>query len=467
LSAWKTKDFADKNNLLTEINICAEELQKYRLKAATEKILMQSQPENTELKLKYMDSLFNLSTYSDLLTYSKSNKNLKSFANYRLLRAKSFYELNQYENSISELTDDLENASSAQKSEIYYWLGKSCYANKDYDAAKVYFEKAQNEKESLGWIQAALPRLIQSVEQKNKKFKLSARFRFGYDNNILKENIKKKDSMRLFDLMLDYDYSKSATSSTTFGIDGSYQGYGQNNIYQTSLFLPRFSHSSDLTDSLNLQGTLAMGKLLTDNKADQNFLLAVTELNYRFTSDFELKNSISYFSNLNNNPVKQYLLSSIAELDIANDSLWFGFSIKKSEAPQPVIDANTYVIPTVTESSLSARYQQTILVGGYLKNFSDNYSLKLQYNLTHTQYENIDLTSFDATKAEGSGQRADLNQSAKASLFYKPSVQWRYEIQIQVSENKSKGFQGFYSTDKPSNSYDQNQILTGVTYRWP
>lgn len=97
----------------------------------------------------------------------------------------------------------------------------------------------------------------------------------------------------------------------------------------------------------------------------------------------------------------------------------------------------------------------------------DSYSVQIQYSMTQTKYVGLDLSLYDPTQVEGVGQREDIYQSSKLTLKYRYSQSLLFDLSGALTQNLSKGFQGFYFSEKPSNSYDQGQVLLGLTYRWP
>ena len=182
---------------------------------------------------------------------------------------------------------------------------------------------------------------------------------------------------------------------------------------------------------------------------------------------FDMQTSVSYFANLNNNPVKQVALSSVLNVTWGDDLMWAGPVYKKSDSPEPLFDVVSYTIPTVVESSLTTRYTTYGLLFGYSKFLTEKSSLQLQLAANQTQYASIDLFGFNSTQVEGSGSRIDVNQTEKITYKFRYSEQIRFEASASAIQNTSKGFQGFYSATKPTNAYDQNQLTLGLTYRWP
>ncbi len=467
VSIYKSKKFTDEKKILQKINQCSDKVQNYQIKASSEKILLKLDPKNTELQTKYLESLFYLSKYNEALSLSAEYKKENDNVDFWILRARSMYELKQHDLAIEELASLLKKPKVSRKSEVYYWLGQLHSSSEDYDLALEDFKNAKKQKIKPKWMNKALVDLIAGLEKKNNRFHATAKLRMGYDNNILRDSIKIADATQLLDLTFDYDFIKKTKKTLGLGFDVNYQGYSRNSSYQSLSVSPRFNSNIWLTDNWGLDYLFSFGKVLTNNKSDQNYLFTLAQLNYQINSDFELQTSVGYFANLNNNPVKQVSASVLLNISFDRDYAWIGPSYKKSDAPEAVIDAISYTAPTIVDSSITTKYVQYGILGGYLKSFSDKTSVQLQYSATQTVYNQIDTSIYNQAQVEGSGARTDLNQSIKMALKYKYSDMLRYELSGAAITNISKGFQGFYSADKPSNNYDQSQILLGVTARWP
>lgn len=467
VSIWQSKSFSDQKKLLNSIKDCSEKVRNYNLKAKSELLLTKLDPTNVKLHLDYVTSLFYLSKFKSVLKYTASHPELKNNFDYWMLRARAHYELGQTEKAIEDLNGELNRGQVTKRAEIFYWLGQFNFAEQDYDQAIEFYMKSDAEAEKPEWLKQSIKDLIAAAIEKNKKWRGFFRFRYGTDSNILRESDPNSDYTQFVDLSIDYDYLKKTKRSLNFGVDYNYQGYDNNSDQQTTSFSPRLGQSFLISESWSFDYLLSLGKVLTNNRADQNYLVAFSQLNYRMNSDCELQTALSYFANLNNNPIRQFAVSSILNIGLGSDFFWIGPVYKQSTSPEPIIDTTTYGYPVVTDFSLTTRYQQQGLLLGYLWGLSDAYSVQLQYSMNQTQYADIDLSLYSPANVEGSGQRTDLYQSSKVSLKYRYSNSLRFEVSAGLTQNQSSGFQGFYSSEKPSNSYDQSQVLVGLTYRWP
>lgn len=467
VSVWKSKSFSDSKKLLLLIKDCSEKSQNYALKAKSELLLSKLDPLNEKHQLDYVISLFYLAKFKNVISYTEAHPKLKKYFDYSMLRARAHFELGKTEQAIEDLKYELTRPEVTRRAEIYYWLGQFYFSEQDYDVAIEFYNKAQAEPEKPQWLASSVKDLIASATEKNQKWRGFLRLRYGTDSNILREYDSKTDFSQSIDMSIDYDYLKKIKKSLNFGFDYSYQGYDNNSSEQTSSFSPRLGQSFLLTEDWALDYMLSVGKVLTNNKADQNYFLAFSQATYKFNSEFELQTAISLFANLNNNPIRQIALSSILNIYLGSDFMWIGPVYKQSQSPEPLIDSVTYGYPVVTDYSLTTRYTQQGVLFGYLKSLSDSYSVQFQYSANQTQYADIDLSGFNAANIQGAGSRVDIYQTSKISLKYRYSNSLRFEVSAATTQNKSDGFQGFYLTDKLSNSYDQSQVLVGATYRWP
>ncbi len=467
VSVWKSKNFSDQKKLLFSIRDCSEKVQNYNLKAKSELLLTKLDPTNEKLQLDYVASLFFLSKFKNVLSFTESRPQLKNNFDYWMLRARAHFELGQTEKAIEDLSGELNRGQNIKKAEIYYWLGQFHFAEQDYDQAIAFYMKSDAEAEKPEWLMRSIKDLITTANEKNRKWRGYFRFRYGTDSNILRGSDPKSDYTQFLDISIDYDYLKRLKRSLNFGFDYNYQGYDNNTNEQTASFAPRLGQSFLISENWSIDYLLSVGKVLTNNRDDQNYLVAFSQLNYKTNSDFELQTAVSYFANLNNNPIQQLALSSILNFGLGSDFFWVGPVFKQSSSPEPLIDALTYGYPVVTEYSLSSRYQQQGLLLGYIWGLSDAYSVQFQYSMNQTRYTELDLSIYNTANTEGSGQRVDIYQTSKASLKYRYSNSLRFEISAGFTQNRSSGFQGFYLSDRPVNSYDQSQALLGLTYRWP
>lgn len=467
VSVWKSKSYGDQKKLLLIIEDCSEKAQNYNLKARAQLLLTKLDPANEKKHLDYIASLFFLSKFKSVLSYTESRPQLKKYFDYWMLRARAHYELGETEKAIEDLQSELNRGQSTKRAEIFYWLGQFYFAEQDYDQAITFYMNSDSEAKKPDWLKRSIKDLISTANEKNRKWRGYFRFRYGTDSNILRERIAQSDMTQFLDLSIDYDYLKKTKRSLNFGFDYNYQGYDNNSDQQTASFSPRLGQSFLISENWSFDYLLSLGKVLTNNRADQNYLVAFSQLNYKMNSDFELQTALSYFANLNNNPIRQFAVSSILNIGLGSDYLWIGPVFKQSSSPEPLIDTLTYGYPVVTDFSLTTRYHQQGLLLGYLWGLSDAYSVQLQYSMNQTRYVDIDLSLYSAANIDGSGQRTDIYQSSKASLKYRYSNSLRFEVSAGLTQNQSSGFQGFYLSDKPSNSYDQSQVLVGLTYRWP
>lgn len=467
VSVWKAKSHRDSQKLLMMIKDCSLKVKNYALKAKSELLLSKLNPSDERLQLDYLTSLFFLSKFKRVLSYSESQVSLKKHFDYWMLRARSHFELGQTEQAIEDLQNQLKRGEVARRAEIYYWLGQFYSQEQDYELAISYYNKARSEPEKPQWLSSAINDLITSTEEKNKKWRGLVRLRYGTDTNILRSDQPINDFTQMLDISIDYDYFKKIKRTLNFGFDYSYQGYNTNSTEQTASFAPRLGQSYLINEAWSFDYMLSAGKILTNNRSDQNYFVAFSQLNYKIESDFEIQTAFSFFENLNNNPIQQVAISSILSVGMGSDFLWIGPVLKVSRSPEPIIDNVTYGYPVVTDYSLTTRYHQVGLLSGYLLNLNESYSIQIQNSMNRTQYAEIDLSDYNKSNIEGDGPRVDLFQSTKLAIKYRYSNDLRFELSVSNTHNESVGFQGFYLTDVSSNSYDQTQVLLGATYRWP
>ena len=106
-AAYRSKLGPDRKKILLNLSFCAEQTQNYKLKEASELALLKIDPSDVVTQLKYLDSLFYLSKYQNVLNYSKKNKALRSYFDFWILRARALYELNKCDQAIRELNNFL------------------------------------------------------------------------------------------------------------------------------------------------------------------------------------------------------------------------------------------------------------------------------------------------------------------------------------------------------------------------
>ncbi len=465
--SWKSKIGADRKKILLNINFCAEQTQNYPLKEQSEKLLLKLDPNDVAIQIKYLESLFYLSKYKNVLTYSKENKILISFFDYWILRARSFYELNQCDKAISELNLLLSNPKFTRKSEIHYWLGQCHAANENYSDAIESYGRAKIESARPKWLDKSIDEIIPKLIQRNRRLKLLLRLQNMYDTNILRENSKIADSLQLVDLYIDYYLLQKRKKSLNVGLDVNYQDYSNNHNYQTASLATRVGQSITLNDDHRFEYSISTGKILTNGRSDQNYAFASAQWYYQLGKTVELQPTFGYFENLNNSPVKQFSASILFNVYLEQDFFWIGPFYKRSDSPAPEINSTSFAYPVVTKHSVTTRFSQFGLITGFVKSLSENFSLQMQYSVNQTEYASIDLTPFDPTKIAGTFARLDTYQTLKATLNYRYSNEFRFNLSGGASKNETKGFQGFYSISPPNSAYEQLQITLGTTIKWP
>ncbi len=466
LAADRSKLKLDRKKILLNLSFCAEQTQNYSLKKLSELSLLKIDPTDVITQLKYLDSLFYLSKYSSVLTYSNKNKSLRNYFDFWIIRARALLELNKCDQAIRELDSFLKTAKLTRKAEVYYWLGQCHSLNEDYDQARDSYKLALAEKYSPPWLKKSIDELMPQLKEKNRRFSAKIRLQYGYDSNILRENLKIRDSTQLVDLNLDYVLLKKKKNVMSFGVDLNFQDYSNNHKYQTATSAPRMSQNLILTEKFKFEYSLSAGKILTNGKADQNFMFVSTLAFYRLTNSLQLQPSINYFQNLNNNPVKQLSILLLLNYYSGNDVFWIGPFLKRSDSPAPTIDSTSFSLPVLTASSLTTRYSQYGIITGYVKSLTENSSLQMQYSINKTQFASIDTSQYNQNQVAGKTERRDTNQNLKGTFNFSLSRGLQLHLAASVIHNSSQGFQGFFSTTAPTNSYEASQVLTGVTYKF-
>lgn len=467
VSAFK-KSGTDKKKLLLSINHCAEKTLNYPLKKNSESKLLQIEPHNQDIQLRYLDSLFYLSHYNELISFSKKNNKLMAYDEYWLLVGRSFYEINQNEKSIEVLMSYLSQKKTIKKQdEAYYWLAKNHLQLENYSLAKNFAIKLSEQNIASEWLRNQSRSLLDLIEAKDKRFFYLTRIQTGYDSNILKTNSKKADLVTFFDTYLDYQLINKKNNSLTLGLDINIQIFSKYNSDQISSYFPRISQKLVPSKRLSIEYLAGLGKSQINFKKDQDFFYFSNQYYIFITNDIELQPSISYFQNINNNPVKEYNLSLFMNFYLKNSFFWLGPYTKESSSPEPIIDSTNFVYPVVINYSLITRYNQVGLLLGYQHHLNDKLSILGQFSIYERRFSPINLTPYNATQVSDFNARLDTNHSLKMSINYRYSSPIKYFLTTSYVKNYSKGFQGFNSPATPTNNYDQMQFLLGLSYYGP
>ncbi len=458
---------SDKKRTLLAINVCAEKTLNYTLKETTELKLLKLEPKNPEVQLRYLDSLFYLSKYKDIISYSRKSKNLVTKDDYWVLLGRSLYEMNENERSILAFSAYLKISTIKKKDEAFYWLIKNHIQLEEFNMAQEYLDKLSVLPEIAPWIKERIQGLQDYITVKNKRFSFSAKLQAGTDNNILRLPEKISDTTVISALYFDYKLLNKSKNTLTVGLDLDYQGYSKNSDYQSMSYAPRIGQAFDMFAKVKGEYLISGGKSQTNFKADQDYLFISAFFYVPASDTFELQPSLTYFENLNNTPTQQYNVSLTANVYFERSFFWFGPFYRISSAPEPEIDATSFSVPVVVKYSLTSRYTQTGALTGYQMSLGESWSLLGQYSITQSKYKPIDLSGFDSTQVDNFEDRADITQSVKLTLGYRQSSQFRYSLAAGISSMTSKGFQGFNTPDVPVNAYTQQQVLLGVTYKSP
>jgi hypothetical protein len=457
---------SDKKRTLLSLNKCAEKNLDYTLKVTTEKKIIQLDPKDLNVQMRYLDSLFYLSNYKELIKFSKKRKSLYSYDDYWMLLGRSFYEMNENEKSISVFETYLRTKVPQKKDEAYYWLIKNYLQLEEYSDARKYLAMLVKKKNLMPWLKDSIAGLQEYIETRDKRFSWTAKFQAGTDNNILREHDRISDITTLVDMYFDYNLINKTKNTLTLGLDINYQGYAQFSINQFMSVAPRIGQTFDITSQVKGDYLVSVGKSQTNFKEDQNYYFLSNSYYVPLSQNIELQPSVTYFENLNNNPIKQINISLLANFYLERGTLWIGPYYTESTSPQAEIDATSSTFPFVTKYSLTTRYSKSGIFTGYQMSIGDNWSLLSQYSMAQTKYKSIDLSSFNSIQVDNKNDRVDLNQSFKISLGYRQNTQWRYNFTVGYSMNNSKGFVGFNTTGVvPDNNYNQTQALVGITYR--
>ena len=456
---------SDKKRTLLSINKCAEKNLDYNLKVSTEKKIIQLDPKDLNVQMRYLDSLFYLSNYKELIKFSKKRKSLYSYDDYWMLLGRSFYEMNENEKSISVFETYLRKKVTTKKDEAYYWLIKNYLQLEEYSSARAYLAKLVKTKNLMPWLKDSIAGLQEYIETRDKRFSWMAKLQSGVDNNILREHDKISDATTLVDMYFDYNLINKTKNTLTLGLDINYQGYAQYSSNQFISVAPRIGQSFDIIAQIKGEYLVSFGKSQTNFREDQNYYFLSNSYYVPISQNVELQPSLSYFENLNNNPIKQINISLLGNFYLENGTFWIGPFYTQSTSPQAEVDTTSSTFPIVTNYSLTTRYSKSGLLTGYQMSIGDKWSLLTQHSMAQTKYKSIDLSSFNSIQVDSKDDRIDFNQSLKISLGYRQNSQWRYDFTVGYSMNNSKGFAGFNSEVVPDNNYNQTQALFGITYK--
>lgn len=457
----------DKKKILLNINRCAEIVLNYTLKENSEQKLLQLNPEDHGMQLRYLDSLFYLSKYQSLIAFSQKQKDLHPYDDYWMLLGRSLYEINENEKSIAAFEAYLKRKATKKSDEAYYWLIKNYIQIEEYGKARVYLTKLAQLKDLAPWLVDKITGLQDFIDIKDRRFSFSAKVQGGTDDNILRTYDKISDTTTLTDLNFDYKLINKANNSLTLGLDINYQGYARYTDYQTISVAPRLGQSIVLFNKIRTEYLISVGKIQTNFKADQNYFFIANYYYIPLSQAIELQPVITYFEYLNINPIKQYNVSFLINFYLAKSFFWIGPYYAQSNSPEAVIDATTYIVPVVTKYSLTTRYNKAGLILGYQISLTDSWSLLAQYSMGQLKYAEIDLSSYNTTKVNDFEGRIDSIQNLKLTAAYRYSAEIRYNLSLGYISNNSKGFAGFNTPLVPNNNYNQMQGLLGITYKMP
>ncbi|MBC7421767.1 MAG: hypothetical protein H7328_13650 [Bdellovibrio sp.] len=471
ISTFKTQPRSKQKEILLSISLCAEETSDLVLKKKAEQALLKIEPNNVVLQLRYLETLFYLSSYREILNFAKKKKEMRSTPDFWLSIGRTYFELSSYERSLNALNKYL-NLTDTNKSEAYYWIAKNYMEQEEYSKAIDHFNMALSPQFAVrSWVKQNATELIEVAKNKNKSYKARLKLSYGYDTNIARDNEKSNDSLSSIDIYQDYYLVRKKKLQLNLGFDLSYQGYAINKDYKNSSANLRIDYFQVLKDDLSHGFSISGGKIQSNFKADQNYTFSSYFLTYGVSKSIELQPSIVYFANLNNTPIQQmsYSLSTYYYLDA--DYMWVTPFYRKSFSPDPVF-AVSGTNPYIAEFSTTGNYGQTGLILGYQKTLSDVIGATFQYSYAVTQFDQYSLSAYPAASVKDAEARKDIQQSLKVALQYRqtPTVRWTFSTSSIF--NTSKGFQGFASTTPGSApdanaNYDQNLTSLGVTLDWP
>lgn len=185
--------------ILLNISLCAEQLSDFALKKQAEQLLVKQFPDNVNYQLKYIDTLFYLSSYKDIIQFAKNKKTIQKSSEFWLALGRTYFELNQYEKSANAFQKYLRVAKT-NKSEAYYWIGKNEVELEEYSSAIDYFNKALEEKDVKPWVKTNALGLLEALKEKNKRYHGRLKLSYGYDTNILRDVSKLSDQSTTIDM---------------------------------------------------------------------------------------------------------------------------------------------------------------------------------------------------------------------------------------------------------------------------
>ncbi len=470
-SSLKAHGIEKQKEILLSLSFCAEETLDLNLKKEAEQLLLRIDPHNVGLQIKYLETLFYLSSYNEAIKFSIRKKELQATPEFWLSIGRTYFELGFHERSLNAINQYL-RLNQTNKSEAHYWLAKNYMELEEYALAEKNFAAALDSKQVVkSWVRQNTVDLLAAAKLKNKFYKARLKLSYGYDNNILRDNKKTSDSISSVDIYQDYFFIRKKKKQLNLGLDLSYQGYNSHRDYQYASANLRIDYYQILTDYLSHGFSIAAGKIQADFKADQNYTFSSYYMTYAASKTFEIQPSLIYFSNLNNNPIQQTSFSLSLYYFREADYIWASPFYRKSSSPDPVF-ALAGATPYVAQYSTTSNYTQSGLILGYQKTLSDRFNATVQYTYVISQYEKYNLESYPSVAVKDPSARRDDQQNVKLALQYRqtPTVKWI--LSTSSSFNKSEGFQGFAtstSTAFPDTNanYDQNLTSLGVTLDWP
>lgn len=470
-AALKPHGIEKQKEILLSLSLCADETFDLKLKKKAEQLLLKIDPENTGLQLKYLETLFYMSSFREAIQFSIRKKKLQSNPEFWLSIGRTYYELSFYEHSLNALKKYLE-LTRTNKSEAHYWIAKNYMELEEYGKAVQEFELAVAPDQAIkSWVEQNTAELLPSARQKNKFYKGRLKLSSGYDSNILRDNHKTGDWVTLVDLYQDYYFIRKKKTQLNLGLDFSYQDYSAHHDYQYASVNLRLDYYHILTDYLSHGFSLSAGKIQADFKADQNYTFSSYYFTYAASKKFEIQPSLLYFANLNNSPIKQLSFSLSFYYFLTSDYLWISPFYRQSSSPNPEF-AVAGATPYIAKYSTTSNYTQAGLILGYQKTLSENTNATLQYTYAKSKFDKYDLQAYPTATVKNPDARMDDQHVVKIAVQYRQTPTLKWIMSTSSTFNKSEGFQGFATATSSAlpdlnANYEQNMTSLGVTLDWP
>lgn len=465
-----------KDNFLAKLADCSVERDQLEFAESIIKNLEKRDVKSTILQQAKARLFVQRNDFAEVIKDFTKNKPTKATFQYYLYVAQSYYEVENYDESLKVLSfiSPLK-LTTEQKNIIRYWKAKNYFLKDDIDKALTFLDYI-DESEDESWVKEAAHTLLKSIRAKQKMHKLVVIANAAYDDNYYKQSSQNNISLA--------PNETSYIQNGVYRINPIYEGYLVKNpttkkfiglelnwvwpslIFQnqteTTTLKYRESHRTDNKTTLTWDIGLTKTQLSYVDYSDEVFIklgaFHLIQNNIFSTFNFKYAKGTDDSSKSNNSQSltlfyimeAKMLYATLAKSQVFAESAQYSLSGFTTPVARSGIPFSNYDALTV---DLTFSYE-----------INDEHSIRTSATIGQVKYQKEDIPPAAASLTNSTDQRID--QTLTGTLVYTTKLDESSNLEFSYShtEGSSEGHQGFLGSSFSHKNYINN--IYAINYDW-